>query len=114
MRFYKGEFIMYIENKNKIIVALTKLDYAIENGADRWFIKDPKYPSLYLWSKHLEYLHEVFALYDNESDYKKLADIYDFLEIERVCIQANTDYNENKKQLEDYIRDITKKLTKAI
>ena len=105
---------MYIEYKDKIIVALTKLDDAIENGAERWFIKDPKYPSLYLWSKHLEYLHEVFALYDNESDYKKLADIYDFLEIERVCIQANTDYNENKKQLEDYIRDITKKLTKAI
>ena len=101
---------MYIEYKNKIITALAKFKNAIERGKDAGFIQDPTCPSLYLWSKHLEYLHEIFVIYANEKNYKKLADAYDYLEIERISVNARKEYEVIKKELDSYIKDISRKL----
>ena len=95
---------MYIEHKNEIITVLVKLEEAVARGKEGRFIQDPENPSLYLWFKYLEFMQDVFDLYDSERNNKEVEFVCGL--VEGFMINPKENYEISKKPLEDYIKQI--------
>ena len=107
---YLGDIEMYIEKKEEIIKLLLRLEKTIQSQEKTWYIKDIKLPSLYLWSKQVEFIGDIIAIFEGSQNYKSLEKIYEKLEIDNLYISASADYNESKRELESYIKRVKMKL----
>ena len=95
---------MYIPKKEQIIKLLLKLENDIEFDHRKWIVHDDKLPSLYLWSKHVEYIREIISLFEKDNEIENLVKIYDVLKIDKFNVEASTSYYESVCVLKDYIK----------
>ena len=99
----------YNEKVKEIKVALLKLEEALHHRPEDYFISDGNSPNLYLWKIYTEYLCEITAILHGEA-LKKYSMLDKNLNLESLKIDAKSDYEESKLQLENYIKQVKAKL----
>ena len=96
----------YNEKVKEIRAALLKLEERLRNHRESGYILNSNSPSRYLWSIYDEYLREILELFKDDRESKRFSKLYEKVAIESIYIRGDSDYDESKQILENYIEQV--------